>query len=98
MKEKVEMQSMKISGHTDRQGSRSYNLKLSEARAMVVKKALVDAGVETNILTYGYGFSKPIDDRDSADAWEKNRRTEIEFIKVVDKGSLIKEINTIMKN
>lgn len=98
VKEKVEMQSMKISGHTDRQGSRAYNLKLSEERAMVVKKALVEAGVETNILTYGYGFSKPIDDRDSADAWEKNRRTEIEFIKVVDKGSLIKEINTIMKN
>lgn len=93
---KVRMQAIRISGHTDRQGSREYNLKLSEARAEVVKQALLSAGVETKIVTYGYGFSRPIDDRDTADAWEKNRRTEIEFVKVVDKGSLIREINKIM--
>ena len=46
-----------LEGHTDAPGSEIYNLQLSEARALSVKYALVDAyGIpERNLVTAGYG-------------------------------------------
>jgi outer membrane protein OmpA-like peptidoglycan-associated protein len=46
-----------LEGHTDAPGSFAYNLELSEARALSVKYALMDAyGIpEENLVTEGYG-------------------------------------------
>lgn len=49
-----------VNGHTDTSGDEMYNLTLSNARADVVKGALIEAGLEEEtITTYGFGESDP---------------------------------------
>lgn len=89
---------IKISGHTDERGGREYNLNLSKDRADSVLKIFTEAGVaETKMESFGYGFSRPIDTRSNAEAWEKNRRTEIEFFSVKDRKELNKILEQILK-
>ncbi len=50
-----------VTGHTDRIGSLKYNMKLSERRAVVVKDALVAAGVDQKVIFWeGKAFKQPI--------------------------------------
>ena len=50
-----------INGHTDNIGSAESNLKLSQDRAISVRKALVDRGVQSERLAaFGYGEKRPI--------------------------------------
>jgi len=50
-----------VEGHTDRIGSSTYNQKLSERRAAVVRDYLVSKGVDrAKIETFGYGKTMPI--------------------------------------
>lgn len=73
-----------IEGHTDNQGSRAYNLKLSRQRAKSVKNALVKKGVSgSRITTQGYGFAYPVASNASEAGRQQNRRVEII---VLDKG------------
>jgi outer membrane protein OmpA-like peptidoglycan-associated protein len=52
---------IRVEGHTDTQGSESYNLQLSQKRAEAVKNALIQQGVdERRISAIGYGESQPI--------------------------------------
>lgn len=89
---------IKISGHTDERGGRDYNLTLSKDRADSVLKIFTEAGVnESKMEAYGYGFSRPIDPASNATAWEKNRRTEIEFFQVKDRQELNKILEQILK-
>ncbi len=75
--------SIEISGHTDNEGSQSYNMTLSTNRAKAVYDFLVSEGVDKAKLSYkGYGFSKPVCKNDTKEGRAKNRR--IEF-KVLDK-------------
>ncbi len=75
---------MEIGGHTDSRGSAAYNLRLSRARAAAVRRFLVDEGIDPRRLeSEGYGESRPLDDRDTAAAWAKNRR--VEFL-ILDAG------------
>ncbi|MCR9253031.1 MAG: OmpA family protein [bacterium] len=70
---------VEIQGHTDNQGSDSYNNKLSTARAKSVYQYLVDKGIDESRLLYkGFGAKKPIADNNSEFGRSKNRR--IEFI------------------
>ena len=50
-----------ITGHTSKEGAADKNLKLSEQRAVAVKKALVAAGVRESAIgaTSGAGSTKP---------------------------------------
>jgi OmpA-OmpF porin, OOP family len=70
---------IEIQGHTDRQGSRSYNIKLSERRAAAVKRFLVKEGsVDPDRLSSkGYGFDQPLVEGQSANIRAKNRRVEL---------------------
>lgn len=49
-----------VSGHTDRAGTKSYNVGLSERRAQAVKLRLISYGLDKNrISTFGYGELYP---------------------------------------
>jgi outer membrane protein OmpA-like peptidoglycan-associated protein len=52
---------IRVEGYTDQTGSEAYNQALSERRAIAVKNALVQRGVDpARIQTVGYGESQPI--------------------------------------
>lgn len=69
-----------IDGHTDAQGARESNLKLSQARAESVKAFLVKEGVGAGRLEpRGFGPDKPIADNKTAAGREQNRRVEFLF-------------------
>ena len=69
-----------VAGHTDNVGSEVSNLKLSQARALSVKKYLVSKGVPTSkIVTSGWGETDPIVTNDTPEGRQKNRRVEFEI-------------------
>ena len=69
---------LEISGHTDNQGSATFNQKLSVDRAKTVYNYLVDKGIDSNRLSYkGYGEEHPIAPNDTEENRAKNRRTEV---------------------
>lgn len=80
---KVESKSVKVAGYTDRLGSDSYNLKLSQQRADSVKARLVQKGVTADISAVGYGKAHQVaacsDKSGQAlrDCLRPNRRVEI---------------------
>jgi OmpA-OmpF porin, OOP family len=68
---------VRIEGHTDKRGGRSYNLRLSQARADSVKQFLVGQGVDgTRMESVGYGFDRPVADNRTSAGREQNRRVE----------------------
>ena len=72
---------IEIGGHTDNQGSESYNERLSNDRAKAVYDYLVNKGIDSNRMTYkGYGMSKPIATNDTEEGRAQNRRTEFTII------------------
>ena len=67
---------IRVEGHTDSKGSQAYNQTLSEKRALAVKSALTQSGVDpTRIQTVGFGESQPISSDDAM-----NRRVVIVII------------------
>jgi outer membrane protein OmpA-like peptidoglycan-associated protein len=67
-----------IEGHTDSQGSDSYNLDLSQRRADEVRNYLVQRGYQADrIKAHGLGEGTPIADNASAEGRANNRRVEI---------------------
>ena len=73
----ADIKSFEIDGHTDSDASDEYNKTLSDNRAKSVKEFLSSQGVKTNIITNGYGESKPIASNDTPEGKQKNRRVEI---------------------
>ncbi len=66
-----------ISGHTDNQGTESYNLDLSEKRAKAVYEFLLNHGISSDNLTYkGFGESQPLATNDTEEGQKTNRRIE----------------------
>ena len=67
-----------IIGHTDNQGGRSYNQKLSEDRATAVLEWLIDSGIESGRLkAQGQGMDQPVATNDTEEGRALNRRTEV---------------------
>lgn len=68
-----------VEGHTDNVGSIEYNQKLSQARAMAVRDALINReGVPADsIESQGYGEARPIAANTGEEGRQKNRRVEI---------------------
>lgn len=70
--------SIVVVGHTDSDGSDSYNLDLSQRRAAAVKNYLVAQGVQGyRIQTMGYGESRPVANNATAEGRAQNRRVEL---------------------
>jgi outer membrane protein OmpA-like peptidoglycan-associated protein len=71
---------VRIIGHTDDIGSKTYNQSLSEKRAAAVMNYLISKGIDKERLSSnGYGSDKPIDRSQTPEAREKNRRVEFEI-------------------
>lgn len=74
----VGIERLRVEGHTDDQGAQAYNQELSERRARAVAQVLIDAGFASEqVLSEGFGFSRPLQ-KDSSEASRKeNRRVAI---------------------
>ena len=74
-----------ITGHTDSQGSDTYNQRLSEGRAASVKTEMVKRGIaEDRLETNGKGESEPIDTNDTEEGRQNNRRIEVTVLNAED--------------
>jgi OOP family OmpA-OmpF porin len=84
--EHPEILKVEVQGHTDNRGGKRYNQKLSEKRSAAVVSWLVKRGnVDPSRLTsQGYGMDQPIDDNDTPEGRQKNRRVQF---KIIDKTS-----------
>jgi OmpA-OmpF porin, OOP family len=73
---------LEISGHTDAIGDEKTNLPLSRKRAENIAKFLVKVGdiKSADIITKGYGESRPVASNKNAEGRAKNRRIEIMII------------------
>ena len=70
-----------IEGHTDSDGDKTSNQKLSEERAQAVENLLVESGIDAfRLETKGWGDSKPVDSNSTPEGKANNRR--VEFIKI----------------
>ena len=69
---------IEIIGHTDNQGSKSYNLDLSRRRANALMNALIQKGISADRLSaQGKGSEAPIATNDTEEGRAQNRRVEI---------------------
>jgi outer membrane protein OmpA-like peptidoglycan-associated protein len=86
-----------IDSYTDQRGGDSANLKLSQGRANMVEKYLVDHGVPSNVLAaVGYGEDFPLNSQAAINAvadkdqkeklYQQNRRTEFRIIYIYRAG------------
>jgi outer membrane protein OmpA-like peptidoglycan-associated protein len=76
--------SIELSAHTDSRGNDDYNLSLSQKRADAAKQYMVSKGISASRITAkGYGETKPIiENANTEEEHEKNRRTEFKIIKI----------------
>ena len=78
-------QDIRLEGHTDKRGTRTYNLSLGERRANAVRNYLVTQGVgsrqadsdDARFEVISFGLEKPIREGSDEEAYRENRRTEI---------------------
>ncbi len=74
---RANVKKLRIEGHTDNQGGKDLNLKLSQSRADAVADYLVKKGVErSRLLAEGFGDTKPVAPNLTARGREQNRRVE----------------------
>lgn len=73
--------SISVEGHTDSDGSDSYNQGLSERRAYTVANYLERRGVASQrVLSQGFGERSPISSNTSAAGKAQNRRVELRIV------------------
>jgi len=75
---------LRVDGHTDRipisNNKFRSNWELSSARAISVVRYLIEAGIPANrLVAAGFGKYQPLDDRQNAEAYRKNRRIEFKL-------------------
>ncbi len=80
-----EIVKIRIEGHTDSRGNADSNRKLSAARAEAVAAFLHERGVASERMqAVGFGEDHPLDERDTEEAWEVNRRVDIFILERAD--------------
>ncbi len=71
-----------LEGHTDSEGSDSYNIDLSTRRAITVSQTLQNEyGVKVDLITKGYGEARPVATNETEAGRALNRRVSIVRIK-----------------
>jgi outer membrane protein OmpA-like peptidoglycan-associated protein len=84
----VRARNLIVEGHTDSQGSDSYNQGLSQRRADAVRDYLVQRGYPADrIQARGMGKSHPIADNASPEGRANNRRVEIVIEREMQKSN-----------
>ncbi|KQP21694.1 OmpA family protein [Pseudorhodoferax sp. Leaf267] len=74
----LQIDTIRIEGHTDNTGSAAYNQALSLRRALAVTKALVDAGLRgAKIDVQGLGKAHPVAGNDTPERRLQNRRVSV---------------------
>ncbi|EPQ6933261.1 OmpA family protein [Pseudomonas aeruginosa] len=74
----VDIDKVRLEGHTDNYGDEGYNQKLSERRAESVAAVFREAGMPAaNIEVRGLGMSKPVADNKTRAGRSENRRVAI---------------------
>lgn len=74
---------IELGGHTDRQGYRTANLKLSQQRAEAVKEYLINRGISRKrVQAVGYGPDNPVAPNDTEENRAKNRRVEVTILEI----------------
>jgi OOP family OmpA-OmpF porin len=69
---------IRIEGHTDSSGEKSYNLDLSQRRADAVRDFLIENGIRAERITArGYGEESTVASNDTAEGRRENRRVEV---------------------
>jgi peptidoglycan-associated lipoprotein len=69
-----------IEGNCDDRGTNEYNLALGERRALSAQAYLVDLGISASrISTISYGEERPLDNRQTEEAWAKNRNDQFKL-------------------
>ncbi len=72
---------MEVAGHADSIGSSSYNLALSQRRAAVVRDFLIFSGVHPEqLVSAGYGETRPLGDNKTEEGRALNRRVEFRML------------------
>ncbi len=80
-----------VEGHTDSDGSASYNQSLSQNRAQSVSSYLSGQGVPMNRMTVvGAGESKPVADNSTPEGKAANRRV---VVKIIPDAAAIEKMN-----
>ncbi len=77
------MLKIEIGGHTDSQGSQSFNQELSEKRAQAVLEYLLENFPEIDrdkFVVKGYGESQPLDSNTTEEGRQLNRRVEFKVL------------------
>ncbi len=77
----LDLEVIVATGHTDWTGSDAYNQRLSERRALAVKRYLVQKGVPGDrIFTEGKGEKQPVASNATRAGRAQNRRVEVELV------------------
>jgi len=71
-----------VEGHCDERGTVEYNLALGQRRANAARDYLMSLGMGAGeVSTVSYGEERPLDPRQTEDAWAKNRRCHFVVLK-----------------
>jgi peptidoglycan-associated lipoprotein len=71
-----------IAGFTDERGTEEYNRGLGERRALAVREALINAGMDASLVqTVSFGMEMPADPGSNEAAWARNRRAEFGVVR-----------------
>ena len=75
---------LRVDGHTDKRPIDTIlypsNWELSTARAISVVQLLIDSGIPPDrLVAAGFGEYHPLDDRDTSEAYRRNRRIELKL-------------------
>lgn len=77
-----------VVGHTDSQGTDTYNQQLSERRAQSVSRYLASNGVQNaRIVAIGRGETQPVSTNDTDEGRQENRRVELKLQPIVQQAS-----------
>lgn len=89
---------IKISGHTDNQGSLEYNKDLSQKRSDSIRSVLVANGVDPKkVEATSYSYLRPLASNDTEEGRAKNRRTEVEFFGIKNRDLFNEKIVEILQ-
>lgn len=70
-----------LEGHCDERGTDEYNLALADKRAQMVRRFLLDSGIDPGrMATIALGEERPFDTGHSEEAWASNRRVHFVLI------------------